>query len=151
MVRDGPMLAFADAFGCRTKTVENIRQRIVTEGFDINAQRPTPSEAAMPPAAGWGTGSEADRHAPGSAAGAGFSNWTLRLLAERVVELEIVESIQLRDGFVGRLKKTGMTKRKIDYWVIPPEADGEFVAHMEQVLDTYAPALPSTASGGVHG
>jgi hypothetical protein len=31
-----------------------------------------------------------------------------------------------------------MTQRKIDYWVIPPEADGEFVAHMEQVLDTYA-------------
>jgi hypothetical protein len=31
-----------------------------------------------------------------------------------------------------------MTKRKIDYWVIPPEADGEFVAHMEAVLDTYA-------------
>lgn len=30
-----------------------------------------------------------------------------------------------------------MTKRKIEYWVIPPEADGEFVAHMEQVLDTY--------------
>ena len=31
-----------------------------------------------------------------------------------------------------------MTKRKIDYWVIPPKADGEFVANMEQVLDTYA-------------
>ena len=31
-----------------------------------------------------------------------------------------------------------MTSRKIQYWVIPPEADGEFVAHMEQVLDTYA-------------
>jgi len=31
-----------------------------------------------------------------------------------------------------------MTQRKIDYWVIPPEADGEFVAHMEHVLDTYA-------------
>ena len=31
-----------------------------------------------------------------------------------------------------------MTKRKIDYWVIPPEADGEFVAHMEEVLETYA-------------
>jgi len=30
-----------------------------------------------------------------------------------------------------------MTKRKIDYWVIPPEADGEFAANMEQVLDTY--------------
>ena len=31
-----------------------------------------------------------------------------------------------------------MTKRKIDYWVIPPEADGEFVANMEAVLETYA-------------
>jgi len=31
-----------------------------------------------------------------------------------------------------------MTPRKIDYWVIPPEADGEFVAHMEEVLETYA-------------
>jgi hypothetical protein len=31
-----------------------------------------------------------------------------------------------------------MTRRKIEYWVIPPEADGEFVAAMEVVLDTYA-------------
>ena len=31
-----------------------------------------------------------------------------------------------------------MTRRKIEYWVIPPEADAEFVAHMEQVLDIYA-------------
>jgi hypothetical protein len=30
-----------------------------------------------------------------------------------------------------------MTNRKIEYWVIPPEADGEFVAHMEDVLETY--------------
>jgi hypothetical protein len=31
-----------------------------------------------------------------------------------------------------------MTNRKIEYWVIPPAADAEFVAHMEEVLDTYA-------------
>jgi hypothetical protein len=30
-----------------------------------------------------------------------------------------------------------MTKRKIQYWVIPPEADAEFIAAMEEVLDTY--------------
>ena len=30
-----------------------------------------------------------------------------------------------------------MTNRKIQYWVIPPEADAEFVAAMEEVLDTY--------------
>lgn len=31
-----------------------------------------------------------------------------------------------------------MTNRKIKYWVIPPKADSEFVAHMEEVLETYA-------------
>jgi hypothetical protein len=39
-----------------------------------------------------------------------------------------------------------MTSRKIQYWVIPPDADAEFVAAMEQVLDTYEkpydPAYP---------
>jgi hypothetical protein len=30
-----------------------------------------------------------------------------------------------------------MTNRKIQYWVIPPDADAEFVAAMEEVLDTY--------------
>jgi hypothetical protein len=30
-----------------------------------------------------------------------------------------------------------MTNRKIQYWIIPPDADAEFVAAMEQVLDTY--------------
>jgi hypothetical protein len=39
-----------------------------------------------------------------------------------------------------------MTNRKIQYWVIPPEADAEFVAHMEEVLETYGkpynPAIP---------
>lgn len=31
-----------------------------------------------------------------------------------------------------------MTERKLEYWVIPPKADAEFVAGMEEVLDTYA-------------
>ena len=39
-----------------------------------------------------------------------------------------------------------MTKRKIEYWVIPPEANAEFVAGMEEVLETYEqaydPSLP---------
>jgi hypothetical protein len=33
-----------------------------------------------------------------------------------------------------------MTKRKIEYWVIPPEQDAEFVAAMEDVLEIYAKA-----------
>ena len=39
-----------------------------------------------------------------------------------------------------------MTNRKIEYWVIPPKADAEFVAHLELILDTherpYDPAVP---------
>jgi hypothetical protein len=38
-----------------------------------------------------------------------------------------------------------MTNRKIEYWVIPPEADAEFVAGMEDVLDTYAKPYDATA------
>lgn len=30
------------------------------------------------------------------------------------------------------------TKRHLEYWVIPPKNNAEFVAHMENVLDTYA-------------
>jgi len=37
-----------------------------------------------------------------------------------------------------------MTKRMIEYWVIPPEADAEFVAHMEEVLETYEKSYDST-------
>src|SRR3954454_16691716 len=33
-----------------------------------------------------------------------------------------------------------MTKRLIEYWVMPPEQDAEFVACMEEVLETYAEA-----------
>ena len=39
-----------------------------------------------------------------------------------------------------------MTNRKIEYWVIPPQANGEFVANREEVLETYEkpydPACP---------
>ncbi|WGZ94039.1 MAG: IS630 family transposase [Candidatus Thiothrix putei] len=31
-----------------------------------------------------------------------------------------------------------MTSRKLQYWVIPPDSDAEFVANMEEVLETYA-------------
>ena len=29
------------------------------------------------------------------------------------------------------------TAQKVQYWVIPPEANAEFVANMEEVLDVY--------------
>jgi len=37
-----------------------------------------------------------------------------------------------------------MTRRKIQYWVIPPDANSEFVACMEEVLETYAKPYNAT-------
>ena len=37
-----------------------------------------------------------------------------------------------------------MTNRKIQYWVIPPKANGEFVANMEEVLEIYAKSYDPT-------
>ena len=82
----------ADAFGCRTKTVENIRQRLVTEGFDITLNS---HPRLKPPCPKLLDGEQeakliAMRLGPPPP---GFANWTLRLLADRLMELEIVDSI----------------------------------------------------------
>jgi len=94
----------ADAFGCRTKTVENIRERFVTEGFEItlNGQpKPPPCPKLLDGA------QEAKLIALRlGAPPAGFSNWSLRLLAEQVVALEIAESIS-HETVRRTLKKTG--------------------------------------------
>ena len=92
---DGPAwddAKISEAIGCRRQTVENVRQAFVLEGLEAalirkkRAISPTPklldgvAEAKLlamrlgkPPV--------------------GFGHWTLRLLADQMVELEIVESI----------------------------------------------------------
>jgi hypothetical protein len=94
-----------EAFGCRRQTMENLRKRLVESGFQqtLNGKRrdepPTPKlldgrqEAQIialrlgePPA--------------------GYANWSLRLLADQVVALEIVESIS-HETLRRLLKKVG--------------------------------------------
>jgi len=82
----------AEAFGCRRQTVENVRQRLVEQGFDqaLNGvkrqQPPTPKLLD----------GEQEARIIATRLGkppAGYANWTLRLLARKVVELSIVGSI----------------------------------------------------------
>lgn len=92
---DGPAWnddKISEAFGCRVRTVENVRKRFVTEGFEpaLNGEKrqspPTPQILD----------GEAEAKIIAMRLGkppAGYRRWTLRLLAEHVVELEIVESI----------------------------------------------------------
>jgi transposase len=95
----------ADAFGCRTKTVENIRERFVTEGFEVTLNG---QPRVKPPRCKVLDGEQEAKVIAmrlGSPP-AGFANWTLRLLAEKIVELAIVESISY-ETVRRTLKKTG--------------------------------------------
>ena len=82
----------AEAFSCRTRTVEKIRQRLVERGFDEALHR---VERTQPPVEKLLTGEQeariiARRLGP---APKGYANWSLRLLARKVVELRIVDSV----------------------------------------------------------
>ena len=66
----------------------------------------------------------------------GFARWSLRLLEEKVVELNIVK--QVSDNTIGRtLKKNALKPHRNRQWVIPPDANAGFVAAMEDVLEAY--------------
>lgn len=82
----------AEAFGCRTKTVENIRERFVTEGFEITLDGQPRLEPPCPKLLDGEQEAKLIAMRLGSPP-PGFANWSLRLLAEQVVALEIVESI----------------------------------------------------------
>jgi hypothetical protein len=82
----------AEAFGCRTQTIEGLRQRLVERGFretlDGRKRQTPPVEKLL-------SGEQeariiATRLGPPPP---GYANWTLRLLARKVVELGIVESV----------------------------------------------------------
>jgi len=105
---DGPNWSdakIAEALSCRTRTVENVRRRLVTEGLDAVLNR---KKRETPPTPKLLDGKqEADIIALRlGKPPAGFANWTLRLLADQVVELEIVDSIS-RETVRRTLKKTG--------------------------------------------
>jgi len=105
---DGPAWTdarIAESLGCTRKTVENIRERLVVEGFEVTLHgqpRPNPprpklldgKQEAKVIALRLGTPPP------------GFSNWSLRLLAQHVVELEIAPSISY-ETVRRTLKKTG--------------------------------------------
>ena len=82
----------AEAFGCRTKTVENIRERLVTQGFEVTLDGEPRSQPPRPKLLDGAQEAKVIAMRLGSPP-PGFANWTLRLLAEQVVALEIVESI----------------------------------------------------------
>ena len=105
---DGPAWTdqqIADAFSCRTKTVENIRQRCVLQGFEQALERKRRESPPVPKL----LNGEQEAQVIALRLGLppkGYANWSLRLLARRVVELAIVESVS-HETIRRTLKKTG--------------------------------------------
>ena len=82
----------AEAFNCRTQTIENLRKRLVTEGFEVavdGKKRPEPPTPCT-------LDGEAEAKLIAMRLGkppGGYGHWTLQLLADELVTLEVVGSI----------------------------------------------------------
>jgi len=105
---DGPAWTdaqIADAFCCRTKTVENLRQRFVEHGFEQTLDRQKSPTAGAKKLLDGNEEAQIIAMRLGSPP-EGDGKWTLRLLARKVVELEVVESIS-HETVRQTLKKIG--------------------------------------------
>ncbi len=97
----------AEAFDCRTQTVENIRESLVSEGFEITLQGKPKSRMRSKVLDG-----EQEAKIIALRLGQppkGFSTWSLRLLARRAVALEMVESVS-HETLCRMLKKTNLRR-----------------------------------------
>ncbi len=104
---DGPNWTderIAEAFCCRIRTVEKVRQRLLERGFEETlhgAKRSTPAVEKL-------LDGEQESRIIAARLGPppkGYANWTLRLLARKVVELEIVDTVS-HETVRRTLKKT---------------------------------------------
>jgi hypothetical protein len=81
----------AEAFRCRRQTVENVRKKCVLEGFEQALEHKKPATIR-------GTRLDGDQESRIIAMRLGdppkgYGKWTLRLLARKAVELEVVETV----------------------------------------------------------
>ena len=105
---DGPVWTdarIAEAFNCRIQTIENLRKRLVTQGFDLalnGKQRQTPPTPCLLDGSGEAKLISMRLGKPP----AGYGRWTLQLLADELIALEVVDSIS-HETVRKTLKKTG--------------------------------------------
>jgi len=87
-----PDAKIAESHSCSVRTVEKLRERLVTEGFETALER---KKRAAPPSPGKLDG-EAEAKLIALRLGkppAGYGRWSLQLLADELVALEVVDSI----------------------------------------------------------
>jgi hypothetical protein len=92
---DGPAwpdFKIAEAFNCRVQTVEGLRKRLVTEGFEPALGGKKRQEPPTPPKLD-GVGEAKLIALRLGKPPAGYGRWSLQLLADELVALEVVDSI----------------------------------------------------------
>ena len=97
----------AQVLQVNTKTIERLKQRFVEDGFDACIDRKAYPEVKVSKADG-----EFEAHLVAiscSKAPKGFTRWSLRMLAEKMVELEYAESIS-HETIRTVLKKTKLSR-----------------------------------------
>ena len=98
-----PDQQIADAFRCRRQTVENVRKKCVLEGFQQALEHKQQKNRKPKTLDG-----EQEAQIIAMRLGkppAGYGRWTLRLLARKAVELEVVEALS-HETVRQTLKKT---------------------------------------------
>jgi transposase len=132
--------AISRALDVGIATVERARRRFVLEGMEaaLKARRPRRQYSRK---------LDGEQEArlialTCSSPPEGHGRWSLRLLADKVVELKITNRVS-HETIRQVLKDNDLKPWLKEEWCIPPHANAQFVYHMEDVLDVYTqPADP---------
>ncbi|MCA1553019.1 MAG: IS630 family transposase [Chloroflexi bacterium] len=123
----------SEAYQVHPNTIAEIRKRFVLCGLEAALkERPRGHRARS-------LDGEAEAHLIAlacSPAPEGHAHWTLRLLANRLVELQHVETVS-HETIRQTLKKNELKPWRKEQWCIPPKANAAFVCQMETILDIY--------------
>ncbi|MCA1695713.1 MAG: IS630 family transposase [Actinobacteria bacterium] len=126
--------AIAAAVEVSVRTVERVRQRFVELGLAAALVRRLPTEPRQTLLDGRGEArliAEVCSPPPDDR-----PRWTLQLLADRLVALQVVESISYET--VRRTPKKNVIKPWLtERWCLPPQGNAAFVCQMEDLLDVY--------------
>ena len=126
--------AIAMAVDTSLSTIARVRQRFAEQGLTAATRRRTPRREYRRKLDG-----EQEAHLVAlvcSSPPEGYSRWSLRLLADRMVELTDLDTLSYQT--TRRVLKRNELKPWLrEQWVIPPKANAEFVWHMEDVLAVY--------------
>ena len=133
---DSPMMdqEIAWALKVGTATVERVRRRCVEEGVEAALGRKQQLNRRRKKLDGQG-----EAHLVAMACSQppeGRVSWTLRMLADGLMEREIVESIST-ETVRRTLKKNQLKPWLKECWCLPPQGSAEFVCAMEDVLEVY--------------